>query len=89
MSDNPKMIGAVEALLIPTKALGELLLALIGHLHDRNQIDPNAIIALLEKRIASMTEGDEERAIAAIMLTQIDWLRRVGTGQPGTPPRLN
>jgi hypothetical protein len=70
------------ALMGPTTALTNLQLEVIGHLYDRGAIDPQAIVALLQKRLdeISTTPGPEAEFLRTSLVTQIAWLDRIGTG---------
>jgi hypothetical protein len=65
---------------VPVKAVGELLLTLIGHLYDRKLIDPQAIVYLLQRRVDMLSESAGDESLCAVLVAYIDWLDRIGTG---------
>ena len=85
----PESPSVANAMLVPVQALMEFMLALTGHLYDRQQIAPNEIIKLLEKRLSEIPDSTEKPYLSALLLAQIDWLRRIGTGERAIPPKIN
>jgi hypothetical protein len=58
----------------------QLQLALIGHLYDRNQIDPQAVVALLYGTVDKLALDPKNEAVCQLIMCQINWLDRIGTG---------
>ena len=78
----------LATLLVPSFAISELLLALIGHLFDEGRIDPNALIRLLRSRIA-LLENEQKTDVVPLLKSQIGWLERLRDGKPNPPPILH
>jgi hypothetical protein len=76
----------LAVLLQPNQATIELLLALIGHLFDRRQVEPAALATLLKNRISILEK--EDFSIVPILKAQIQWLERLRPGEP-IPPMLH
>lgn len=71
---------AIASMSGPLEALIELQLALIGHLHDRGLIDAQIMGALLQKRIDILSQDNAKLDVCSLLVSQIDWLDRIGTG---------
>jgi hypothetical protein len=67
----------------------EILLALIGHLHDRRLIDKIEIVRLLQERIEALAKESPGDLRITALPASIDWLKRLGTGKAAAPPTLN
>jgi hypothetical protein len=77
---NAVMAPIAKAIAVPYQAQGELLLALIGHLHDRGLIDRFELVRLLEGRIKVISADNPE--VASLVEAEINWLMRLGSGMP-------
>ena len=75
-----------EDALLPSKAIFELLNALIFHLFERKDVDPARIVALLEER--QRLHQTSEPGVALIMQASIDWLKTLRPGEPMPQPRI-
>jgi hypothetical protein len=67
----------LHALLLHNRALMELLLAVTGHLYDRNLLDPQAVSQVLETRIAMLANEPDGEVLGKMLKSQIDWLGRL------------
>ena len=80
MPEEPDFSALAMGIMPPTLAMGELLFALIGHLHGRQLIDAQAIVALLQKRLDGLAQVPGNESLCKLLVGQIDWLDRIGTG---------
>jgi hypothetical protein len=76
------VMDRIDAMTAPTRALVELVLALIGHMHDKGLIDRHEIGRLLEARTGVLASNNADDPAIPIIESQINWLMRLGSGMP-------